>query len=534
MNSKEPIRVWRTARAASRPGSNSKVVTLLLLFGVLSAKAAEIGVFEEQKDVGKPAQAGSVDFESANSSYLLSGGGANMWFTNDDFHFVWKRVSGDFALQAAVNWLATGGDPHRKACLMSRESLDPDSAYVDVAVHGNGLISLQFREIKGGATHEIQARQPVVTATGASSADLSAAARAQALLTAGRVGLERQGEVFFLTLPEAAGHAQPQGAFMRLRLPQELYVGLAVCAHNDRALEKARFTEVALQPKTLQADAKPLQYCSLELVPIASGDRRVIFHTTNLIEAPNWSKDGKELIFNSVGRIYRLPVTGGTPAPVPTGSSIRCNNDHGLSPDGTQLAISDQSLTGKSLIYVVPINGGTPRQITTNGPSYWHGWSQDGSTLAFCGERNGEFDIYTIPAAGGEEKRLTTAKGLDDGPDYTADGQFIYFNSERTGTMQVWRMHPDGSQQEQVTSDNFNNWFPHPSPDGKWLVFLSYDKDVTGHPANKSVRLRLMPLSGGPIRELARLFGGQGTINVPSWSPDSREVAFVSYELIAP
>jgi Tol biopolymer transport system component len=171
--------------------------------------------------------------------------------------------------------------------------------------------------------------------------------------------------------------------------------------------------------------------------------------------------------------------------------------------------------------------------VTTLAPSYWHGWSPDGSTLAFCGERNGEFDIYTIPAGGGEETRLTTAKGLDDGPDYSPDGKCIYFNSERTGMMQIWRMKPDGTQQEQVTSDDFNNWFPHPSPDGKWLVFLSYDKDVTGHPANKPVRLRMMPLAGGPIQELARLFGGQGTINVPSWSPDSKQVAFVSYELIA-
>jgi dipeptidyl aminopeptidase/acylaminoacyl peptidase len=507
---------------------------MLLFLAAFSTRSAELGIFEEQMDIGKPAQAGSTSFEPSSSSYLVNGGGANMWFTNDAFHFVWKRVSGDFALQAAVNWLVAGGDPHRKSCLMARESLDPDAAYIDVAVHGNGLVSLQFRETKGGTTHEIQARQPAASATpGQTTAD-SAAARAQTLLAAARVGLQRQGEVFFLSLPEAAGPAQPQGAFMRLHLPRELYVGLVVCAHNDRALEKARFTDVALQPKSHVAAVKPVQHCSLEIVPVTSGDRRVIFHTINLIEAPNWSKDGKELLFNSVGRIYRLPVTGGTPAPVPTGARIRCNNDHGLSPDGRQLAISDQSLTGKSLIYITPLLGGTPRQITTNGPSYWHGWSPDGSTLAFCGERNGEFDIYTIPATGGEEKRLTTAKGLDDGPDYTADGQFIYFNSERTGSMQIWRMHPDGSQQEQVTSDNFNNWFPHPSPDGKWLVFLSYDKEVSGHPANKPVRLRLMPLGGGPIRELARLFGGQGTINVPSWSPDSRELAFVSYELIAP
>jgi hypothetical protein len=507
---------------------------MLLFLTPASALYAELGIFEEQADVGKPALPGSAAFDSTTDSYLVTGGGANMWFTNDAFHFVWKHVSGDFDLQAAMTWLAAGGDPHRKACLMVRESLEPDSAYVDVAVHGNGLISLQFRETKGGTTHEIEARQPIAGAASAQTGSDSAEARAKALLAAARVGLQRQGEVFFLTFPEAAGSAEPGGANTRLKLPQELYVGLAVCAHNDRVIEKTRFTDVKLQPKSRVADAKPVQHCSLELVPISSGDRRVVFHTTNLIEAPNWSKDGKELFFNSLGRINRLPVTGGAPAPISTGTNIRCNNDHGLSPDGTQLAISDQSVNGKSLIYIVPMNGGTPRQITTNAPSYWHGWSPDGSALAFCGERNGEFDIYTIPAAGGEEKRLTTAKGLDDGPDYTADGQFIYFNSERTGTMQIWRMHPDGSQQEQVTSDNFNNWFPHPSPDGKWLVFLSYDKDVTGHPANKTVRLRLMPLGGGPIRELARLFGGQGTINVPSWSPDSREVAFVSYELIAP
>jgi hypothetical protein len=494
----------------------------MLWYGALSLRGAELGLFQDQNEIGKPSLAGSARFDSGSSSYEVSGGGANMWFTNDAFHFVWKRVSGDFDLQAAVTWLAAGGDPHRKACLMARESLEPDSAYVDVAIHGNGLISLQFRETRGGATHEIQARQSSAASQHGGDSALAG------------VVLERQGEVFFLTFPEPVGLDKPQGAFIRVKLPSELHVGLGVCAHNDKALEKARFTDVSLQSKALLADAKPVQHCALEIVPIASGDRRVIFHTTNLIEAPNWSKDGKELFFNSVGRIFRLGVAGGAPSPVSTDTCIRCNNDHGLSPDGTQLAISDQSLTGKSLIYILPTIGGTPRQITTNAPSYWHGWSPDGSTLAFCGERNEEFDIYTIPAAGGEEKRLTTAKGLDDGPDYTVDGHFIYFNSERTGTMQIWRMHPDGSGQEQVTSDNFNNWFPHPSPDGKWLVFLSYDKDVTGHPANKPVRLRLMPLSGGPVRELARLFGGQGTINVPSWSPDSREIAFVSYELIAP
>ncbi|MGD0338378.1 MAG: transporter [Bacteroidota bacterium] len=271
---------------------------------------------------------------------------------------------------------------------------------------------------------------------------------------------------------------------------------------------------------------------TLETIAIVSADRRVIYTTRDHIEAPNWSHNGKYFLFNSSGRIYRLPVTGGTPLLIDTGFASHCNNDHGISPDGTLLAISDQSRDEKSLIFILPIDGGTPRLVTLLGPSYWHGWSPDGKTLAYCAERNGEYDIYTIPVEGGNEKQLTTAPGLDDGPDYTPDGQYIYFNSERTGTMQIWRMKTDGSFQEQVTSDEYNNWFPHPSPDGKWIVFLSYEKDVKGHPANKDVMLRLMPVGGGPIQLLAKLFGGQGTINVPSWSPDSQNLAFVSYRLI--
>jgi len=214
---------------------------------------------------------------------------------------------------------------------------------------------------------------------------------------------------------------------------------------------------------------------------------------------------------------------------------VRCNNDHGISPDSSLLAISDQSQEDhKSLVYVLPLAGGTPRRLTRNSPSYWHGWSPDGRTLAFVGERNGDFDIYTIPVNGGEEARLTTAKGLDDGPEYSPDGRYIYFNSERTGHMQIWRMKADGSEQEQVFSDDYSNWFPHISPDGKYMVFLTYDRSVSGHPENKDVMLRLMTLADKKIKVMTTLFGGQGTINVPSWSPDSKNLAFVSYALLPP
>jgi hypothetical protein len=443
-------------------------------------------------------------------AYIVIGGGKNMWFTTDALHFVWKKVSGDVTLSADVAFEGQGGDPHRKACLLVRQSLNADSAYADAALHGDGLTSLQYRETKGERTYEIQ----------------SGVSRPK------RLRIEKRGRYVSMSIAGDNGILHPAGGSFRLDLTEPFYIGLGVCAHNDEALEKAVFTNVEINTGTAVPAGKPGLICTLETVKLASKDRSAVWTTTNLIEAPTWSRDGAWLIFNSMGRLQRIPVAGGEPQPIDTGLAIRCNNDHGISPDGATLVISDQSQTDhKSRIYTLPIAGGTPKLITEAGPSYWHGWSPDARTLAYCAERNGEFDIYTIPAGGGAETRLTTAKGLDDGPDYTADGQWIYFNSDRTGRMQVWRMRADGLAQEQVTDDEFNNWFPHPSPDGKWLVFLSYEKDVAGHPENKDVTLRVMPLAGGKIEVLAKLFGGQGTINVPSWSPDSLRLAFVSYQL---
>jgi Tol biopolymer transport system component len=274
-------------------------------------------------------------------------------------------------------------------------------------------------------------------------------------------------------------------------------------------------------------------YSVLETVTAASTDRRVEYLAPVHFEAPNWNRDGSSLLFNQDGKLYRLALDGSEPVLVPTAPEDHCNNDHGFSPDGQWIAISDQSEANHlSSIYVVPSAGGTPRRVTQNSPSYWHGWSPDGKTLAFTGLRDGNFDVYTITATGGEETRLTTVPGLDDGPEYSPDGQFIYFNSERTGQMQIWRMKADGSNQEQVLSDRTNDWFPHISPDGKWMVFLSYDRRVTGHPPDKDVVLNLMSMSDKKVHILATLFGGQGTINVPSWSPDNRRLAFVSYEYL--
>lgn len=477
-----------------------------------SARGEALGSFERQADIGNPKRSGSAAYDAERDLYTVSGGGRNMWSTNDAFHFVWKQVSGDVALEADIAFPETGGDPHRKACLLFRQGPSPGAAYADAALHGDGLTSLQYRETANGPTREIQSnvRGPV------------------------RLRLERRGNYVSMFSAESGGSFHPAGGSFRLNLTEPFQVGLGVCAHNDDRLETAHFSHVRIVPLPPPVPGQKLRRIStLETVTIASKDRRVTWWTTNLIEAPNWLRDGTNLLFNSAGKLWRIPQIGGVPTPVDTGFAIRNNNDHGVSPDGSRLVISDQSQPDrKSRIYTLPISGGTPVPVVEAAPSYWHGWSPDGQTLAYCAERMGEFDIYTVPVGGGPERRLTTSPGLDDGPDYSPDGAYIYFNSARSGRMQIWRMKPDGSGQEPVTRDDANHWFPHPSPDGKWLVFLTYDAEVQGHPENKDVQLRLLSLADGKTEVLAKLFGGQGTINVPSWSPDSRKLAFVSYQLL--
>ncbi len=492
-----------------------KIFKIVLLYlGCLvsfSGNAQQMGIFEGFTDIGAVKHAGALVYNPEDKSYTVSGSGTNMWAENDELFFVWKKMSGDASLTASIQWLTKGVDPHRKACLIFRQSLEPNSAYADVAFHGDGLTSIQYRETAGATTREVQSG--------------SAAPK--------RVCIEKEGEYVSMAISNDNEAVHFSGGSFKLKLTEPYYVGLGVCSHNADVLETAKFSDVELEAVKSRPDSLKQLESTLETISIASFDRRIRYHTKDHIEAPNWSPDGKNLIYNSKGQLYSIPVEGGTPTVIPTGFAKRINNDHGISPDGTQLVISDQTETGKSLIYSLAITGGDPKKITPVGPSYWHGWSPDGKTLAFCAERNGNYDIYTVPLQGGEEVRLTTAEGLDDGPNYSPDGTYIYFNSMRTATMQIWRMRPDGSEQEQITTDTYNDWFAHPSPDGKWIAYISFGTDVPAgsHPPNKDVLLRLMNLENKEIQVMAKLFGGQGTINVPSWSPDSQHLAFVSYRL---
>ena len=490
---------------------NRLLIVCLLTSSVAFAQQKAVGVFDSEADIGAVLHPGSVMYNPKNQDYTLTGSGINIWGNEDEFHFVWKRMKGDFIVYTRGHLMGAGGDPHRKIGWMARTSLDPNSAQVNAVVHGDGLTALQFRRTAGGPTDEQRAD----------------------LTNADVIQLERRGTTYTL---RAAKFGEPFQVrqVTNLNLGDEPYVGLFVCAHNKDAVEKGIFQDVRLTtPVSTTAPPYPMNLSSrLELLEVATGKRSVIHTTPNSIQAPNWTPNGKTLIYNGQGVIYTFDLATRQQTVLNTGNVKNNNNDHVLSFDGNRLGLSsDAKELGGSIIYTVPIAGGTPRQVTPKGPSYLHGWSPDGRNLVFCGSRNNEYDVYKVPTEGGPEIRLTDAKGLDDGPEYTPDGNYIYFNSNRTGTMRIWRMKPDGSQQEAVTDSTFHDWFAHISPDGKSIVFLSFLKDEVAagdHPPYKHVYLRLMPVTGGQPTIIAYLYGGQGTINTPSWSPDGKYLAFIS------
>jgi TolB protein len=393
---------------------------LLLSAGSYASRAqSAAGIFEAHGDVGVVLHPGSVEYNAAERTYAMAGSGENMWLAADALHFAWKKMSGDVTLTANIGFIGTGGNEHRKAVLMIRQSLDADSAYADVALHGSGLTSLQAREEKGATTHEVQS---------AVSAPV-------------RVRIAKRGDYFYMWLAGPGEELRMAGGAMRVPLHDPFYAGIGVCSHDKDVVEKAVFSKVDLGAIP-SGTGQPVLYSTLETVPISSGDRRVVYVAAERLESPHWSPDGAWLIFKRKGHTERVAVAGGAPEVIDTDAAP------------------------------------------------------------------------------------------DDGRERSPDGKFIYLHSDRSGGMQIWRTHSDGSGPEQVTSADLQNCFPHLSPDGKQIIFLSYAKDISGIPVDEDVMLRFVSLDDGRVKVLAKLVGGRGTIDAPPWSPDSRRVAFVSYQLV--
>jgi TolB protein len=491
------------------------ILCAAILFGFTArAQDAPLGIFDGQGDVGIVKHKGTGTYDAKTQEYHVSGSGTNIWATHDEFHFVWKKMKGDFILRTNGAFIGKGVEEHRKIGLMVRTSLDSNSKHVNAVVHGAGLTSLQYRKTVGGVTEE-------------KKFDMTAADVIQ---------LERKGNTYTMSVARKGDLFITQQV-TDIDLGDDVYVGLFVCAHNPNVVEKAVFNNVRVVVPARKGLVTYKEYLGsdIEILDLETQNTKVIYQSPKSLQAPNWMIDGKKLLYNSDGLLYTFDLKANQPTVLNTGSATHNNNDHVLSFDGKMLAISSADKSGASMGWSVPVTGGEPKRLTPVGPSYMHGWSPDGKYIVFCGSRNNEFDVYRIPSGGGPEERLTTSPGLDDGPEYSPDGKYIYFKSVRSGLMQVWRMKADGSEQTQLTNDDYDNWFPHVSPDGKWIEYITFMKDEVSpgdHPFYKHVYLRVMPVGGGPSKVVAYLYGGQGTINTPSWAPDSKHLAFVSNNTI--
>lgn len=494
----------------------------LVLSGIANAQAPGTGIFQHSADIGNPAIKGSATYNASDQSYSLKGSGYNIWFERDEFRYLFNQIEGDFILTANFRFTGEGGDPHRKTGWMIRASEDEGSPHISATLHGDGLTVMQWRDFKEG---EMKDPEDELFAKGSGYEIIQ---------------LERAGEVFFMRAAVPGKPFEEIGSYQMANMPEKVLAGLFICSHSPEVTEQATAWNVRIDKPVsddYNASIDGAVGCRLETLNVSDGKRMVIHEKQGRFEAPNWMPDGKQLLFNMDGLMYRIAVTGGEISRLNTGTVTRNNNDHGISFNGKLLALSsskDDASGRGSAVYVVKLKGGEPKLVTPRTPSYWHGWHPNNKEVVYVAQRDGKrvYNIYRNSIKGGKEVALTDIPEGEhvDGCEYSPDGRYIYYNGSHSGNMQLWRMKPDGSGREQLTFDDCKNWFPHISPDGKWIAYIAFPPDIekNSHPSYKRVTLRLMPADGGESRVIAYLYGGQGTINVPSWSPDSKQIAFVS------
>ncbi len=480
----------------------------------LSNAQNKLGIFDGNIDIGECSIKGFSKYDAEFQTYKIGGSGTNMWFGKDDFQYLWTTIQGDFILRAEVKFLGKGVDPHRKVGWIVKNNLDTNSQHVNATTHGDGLTTLQYRKETGGNTDEVISSDTFPDV----------------------IQLERRGSTYIMSTAKF-GEEFKSVELKNMELDNAVYIGIYVCSHNPEVMEIAEYRNVRII-RPVDPDYTPYRDylgSNLEIMDVGSGHRKIIYRSEHSIQAPNWTTDGKKLIYNSKGHLFNYNLSSNSITPLNTGFAVNNNNDHVLTFDGTLLGISNhnQDDSGTSALFYMSAEGDSlPKMVTKPGvgASYLHGWSPDNKKMVFTGNRNGIYDIYTIDIDSGTENQLTNQSTLDDGPEYSPDGEYIFFNSTRTGKMKLWKMKANGEDQTQLTFDEYNDWFPHISPDKKWIAFISFPKDIdpSDHPFYKHCLLRIMPYNGGTPKVIAYIYGGQGSINVPSWSPDSKKIAFVT------
>jgi hypothetical protein len=483
------------------------------------AQRAALGLFEGQSDVGSVTPAGTGSYDPANEVYTLTSAGANTWYHIDDFHFLWKKMSGDVTLSAEVNFpphtYQHEPDPHRKGILMFRQSLEAGGVYAGASDHGSGLMALQFRRERGANAEDVELN----------------------IEAAKTVRLEKRGDTFTLFLSMHGEPLHQVGASVKLHLEEPFYVGLGAVSHDVTTTDKVEFSHVTLEPLApLANDAQMTLYSTLQTISVEDQFRRamVIRSIPAFLQSPNWLAGGKSIYVYENAHVMRIPYldppAGGVPQAIDTGKLVECGGNYGVSPDGKSIAVTCTKAKGSPHhVFVIAAAGGSePRQVS-EGPvsSYFHAWSPDSRTIAFTRGSASKADIFTVPAAGGAKEVRLTSDTVNDGPDYSPDGKVIYFDSSRSGITQIWRMKADGSGAEQVTDDGNINSSPHVSPDGKTVAFLS--QPVKAGPGIGEATIKVMDSRDGLIRSVASFQGNRNSFSTYGWG-DEHHLAFVSYQ----
>jgi TolB protein len=496
----------------------------LALYAASGARATQdrpqLGVFAAQSDIGLVTPPGDARYSAASDTYTLTGAGANTWYHVDDFHYLWKRMSGDVALTAEIRFPPVAyrhePDPHRKGILMFRQTLDSGGIYADAVVHGSGVTALQYRRERGANSEDIELNIDAPQT----------------------VRIEKRGDAITLYLSMKGEPLHAVGASIGLHLKGPFYVGLGVVSHDANTVDRVEFRQVRLQAlPPLVKGASRVRYSTLRTIQTEDQYRRamVIRTGTALMQSANWLPHNPNIYVYEGSHMlaipYLDPAAGGEARVIDTGSLVDCSGNYGLSPDGRWLAVScEQAHGGPHQVYVLPASGiGKPVQVSHGTQSFFHAWSPDSRTIAFTRGRASKADIFTVPATGGEAHQLTHDT-INDGPDYSADGQFIYFDSSRSGQVQIWRMRTDGSAAEQITDDGGRNSSPHLSPDGKSLAFLAQPPGAGD--AIGAAAIKVVTLSDGLIRTLTELQGNRDSFSMYGWG-DNNHVAFISYDALA-
>ncbi|HEX7980101.1 MAG TPA: hypothetical protein VF461_15940 [Gemmatimonadaceae bacterium] len=489
-----------------------------------------LGIFRGESDVGRPSVlgGGALRYDPRSRTYVVTGGGANMWGTADHFHYVWIRLAGDVALEANVRFTGTAPaagapDPHRKACLVIRQSLDADSPYADAALHGDGLTSLQWRDAKGAVTHEVQ-----------SSA-----------LSPERLRIERRGDYVTMSVATRGGPFIPAGGAAKVPLAGDFYIGIAVSAHDTTRLETATFSNVALtRLAPLAAGGATTVVSTVETISLRSKDRRaaVVVTQPGPIGEAFWYPDTARMVYfrGALDRLFRVKVdypgqpsnAGRLATPHPVKFVAGCATCT-VADTGRRWSIAEGPAGAdgvrSSTLMVSRAAGGPSNGALMPVLSSLARWSPDGAALAYADDRDGQ--LYVVRATSREPIRLTT-RGRNAHPEFSPDGQWIYFDSDRSGSRQLWRMRLDGGAPEQLTTGQIESAQPHVSPDGRSVAFLSFESGAPSARGLREARLRVLSLASGAVEELAQLLGGEGTLDAYPWAPNGQYLAFVSYRLL--